>query len=137
MYRISRQEVFCKKGFLRNFAKFTRKHLCQSLFFNKVAGVRTLELKKPTDQNFITQNLRHGKEYCISKKNKLLKQSQKKVIYEYILAFAGWWSSFWEVVGSGRYFGWWWVVVDIFWLVVGGGGYILADGGWWWIYFGW
>ena len=29
-----------KKGFLRNFAKFTGKHLCQSLFFNKVAGLR-------------------------------------------------------------------------------------------------
>ena len=28
-------EVFCKKGILRNFAKFTGKHLCQS-FFNKV-----------------------------------------------------------------------------------------------------
>ena len=32
-------EVFCKKGVLRNFAKFTAKHLCQSLFFNKVAGL--------------------------------------------------------------------------------------------------
>ena len=31
-------DVFCKKGVLRNFAKFTGKHLCQSLFFNKVAG---------------------------------------------------------------------------------------------------
>ena len=30
--------MFCKKGVLRNFAKFTRKHLCQRLFFNKVAG---------------------------------------------------------------------------------------------------
>ena len=29
-----------KKGVLRNFAKFTGKHLCQSLFFNKVAGLR-------------------------------------------------------------------------------------------------
>ena len=28
-----------KKGVLRNFAKFTVKHPCQSLFFNKVAGV--------------------------------------------------------------------------------------------------
>ena len=37
--RISGQ-VFCKKGVLRNFAKFTGKHLCQSLFFNKVAGLR-------------------------------------------------------------------------------------------------
>ena len=31
-------DVFCEKGVLRNFAKFTGKHLCQSLFFNKVAG---------------------------------------------------------------------------------------------------
>ena len=28
-----------KKGVLRNFAEFTGKHLCQSLFFNKVAGL--------------------------------------------------------------------------------------------------
>ena len=32
-------EVFCKKGVLRNFAYFTGKHLCQSLFFNKVSGL--------------------------------------------------------------------------------------------------
>ena len=38
--RNNRPEVFCKKGVLRNFAKFTGKHLCQSLFFNKVAGLR-------------------------------------------------------------------------------------------------
>ena len=30
-YRGSRTEVFCKKGVLRNFAKFTGKHLYQSL----------------------------------------------------------------------------------------------------------
>ena len=41
----SRPEVFCKKGILKNFAKFTGKYLCQSLFFNKVAG---LSLKKET-----------------------------------------------------------------------------------------
>ena len=28
------------KGVFRNFAKFTGKYLCQSLFFNKVAGLR-------------------------------------------------------------------------------------------------
>ena len=33
-------EVFYKKGALENFAKFSGKHLCQSLFFNKVAGLR-------------------------------------------------------------------------------------------------
>ena len=62
---------------------------------------RNLEFEKRTDQNFITQNLRHGKEYCISKKNKLLKQCLKEVIYEYTLTFAGWRSIFWEMVGSG------------------------------------
>ena len=29
-----------KKGVLKNFTKFTEKHLCQSLFFNQVAGLR-------------------------------------------------------------------------------------------------
>ena len=32
------QEVFYKKGVPKNFVKFIRKYLCQSLFFNKVAG---------------------------------------------------------------------------------------------------
>ena len=56
----------------------------------------------------------------ILRKKELLKQSQKEVIYEYILTFAGWWwmveDMFWLVVGIGEwwriYFGWWWVVVD-------------------------
>ena len=38
--------VFCKKGVLKNFAKFTGKHLCQSLFFNKVSGLRPETLLK-------------------------------------------------------------------------------------------
>ena len=50
------------------------------------------------------------------KKNNMLKQCQKEVIYENILAFAEWWFILW---------------------LLGGGEYILADGGWWWIYFGW
>ena len=45
-YRSSRPEVFCKKGILKNFTKFTGKHLCQSLFFNKVAGLRPATLSK-------------------------------------------------------------------------------------------
>ena len=32
-FRSNRPGVFYKKGALKNFAKFTRKHLCQSLFF--------------------------------------------------------------------------------------------------------
>ena len=41
-----RPEVFYKKGVPRNFAKFIGKHLCQSLFFNKVAGPRPATLLK-------------------------------------------------------------------------------------------
>ena len=32
-------EEFCKKDVLRNFGRFIGKHLCQRLFFNKVAGL--------------------------------------------------------------------------------------------------
>ena len=34
------QEVFCKKAVLENFAKFTGKHLYQTIFFNKLADRR-------------------------------------------------------------------------------------------------
>ena len=44
--RSSRPEVFCKKGVVRNFTKFTGKHLCQRLFFNKVADLRPATLLK-------------------------------------------------------------------------------------------
>ena len=37
--RSSHQRCFQRTGVLRNFLKFTRKHLCQSLFFNKVVDV--------------------------------------------------------------------------------------------------
>ena len=39
-------ELFCNKGVLRNFAKFTGKHMCQSIFFDKVAGIRPTTLLK-------------------------------------------------------------------------------------------
>ena len=38
--RSSHRRCSVRKGVLRNFAKFTGKHLCQSLYFNKVAGLR-------------------------------------------------------------------------------------------------
>ena len=44
--RSSRPEVFSKKAVLRNFAKFTGKRLCPSLFFHKVAGLRPPTLLK-------------------------------------------------------------------------------------------
>ena len=41
-------EVFCEKGALRNFTKFTGKHLCQNLFFNKVAGHKFHKIHRET-----------------------------------------------------------------------------------------
>ena len=46
-FRSSHPEVFCKKGVIRNFAKFTGKYLCRSLF-SKVAGLRPFFIKKET-----------------------------------------------------------------------------------------
>ena len=48
MNRSSRPEVFCERGVLKNFAKCTGKHLCQSLFLNKVAGDACNVIKKET-----------------------------------------------------------------------------------------
>ena len=39
IFRSSHLRCSVKKGVFRNFAKFTGKHLCQRLFFNKVAGL--------------------------------------------------------------------------------------------------
>ena len=51
--RNSHPEAFCKEGVPRNFAKFTGKHLRQSLFFNKDAGLT------PKACNFIKKRLWH------------------------------------------------------------------------------
>ena len=45
-HRSSHRRSSVRKGVLRNFAKLTGKHLCQSLFFNKVAGLRPATLLK-------------------------------------------------------------------------------------------
>ena len=45
-FRSSHRRCSLKNGVLRNFAKFTGKHLRQSLLFNKVAGLRPATLLK-------------------------------------------------------------------------------------------
>ena len=52
-------EIFCQKGVLRNFAKFTGKQLCQSLSFNKVAGLRRFPVNfaKFLKTLFLTEHL--------------------------------------------------------------------------------
>ena len=72
-HRSSHRRCSVIKDVLRNFAKFTAKHLCQSLFFNKVAGVwftarsshrrcsgkKKVFLKEPKACNFIKKRLWH------------------------------------------------------------------------------
>ena len=47
VYRSSHPDVFCQKGILKNFAKFTGKRLSQSLFLNKVAGLGQVAASVP------------------------------------------------------------------------------------------
>ena len=64
--RSSYRRCSVKKGVLRNFAKFTGKHLCQSLLFNKVAGLR------PKACNFIKKEILEqvlSCEFCEISKN--------------------------------------------------------------------
>ena len=47
----SHQRCSIKKGVLRNFAKFTGKHLCQSLFFNKIAVAGEMNFSRTPEHN--------------------------------------------------------------------------------------
>ena len=60
-FRSSHRGFSVKKGVLRNFAKLTGKHLCQSLFFNKVEGLRPATLLK--------KRLWHRCEFCAISRN--------------------------------------------------------------------
>ena len=55
--KTSRPVVFCKKSVLRNFTNFTGKNLCQSLFFNEVAGRPAISLRKRLWHRFFPVNL--------------------------------------------------------------------------------
>ena len=58
--RSSRPDVSCKKGILRNFAKFSGKHLRQNLFFFKketLAQVFSCEFCKISENTFFTEHL--------------------------------------------------------------------------------
>ena len=52
-------ELFCVKGVLRNFTKFTGKHLCQSLFFKKETLVQlfSCEFCETSKNTFFTEHL--------------------------------------------------------------------------------
>ena len=46
LFKNSTTEMFSKKDVLENLTKVTRKHLCQSLFFNKVVDQPVTLFKK-------------------------------------------------------------------------------------------
>ena len=61
-------ELFCKKSIIGNFTKFTGKHLCQSLFFNKAAGLRPPFYRTPLGDCFWSpEKARTGCSYDLQK----------------------------------------------------------------------
>ena len=66
--RSSLPDVFCKKSVLRNFAKFTGKHLCQNLFFNEVACLGVSSIM------FSTTLLKRDSQACSFMKKETLAQ---------------------------------------------------------------
>ena len=63
--RNSRPEVCCKKGVLRNFAKFTGKHLRQSLFLQNFANF--CEISKNTFYYRTSQVAASERNKCVSR----------------------------------------------------------------------
>ena len=59
IFKSSRPETFCKKDALKNLAKFTGKHLCQSLFLKKetLAQVFFCEFCEIFKNTFFTEYL--------------------------------------------------------------------------------
>ena len=93
MVRSSHPEVFYRKGALRNFAKFTGKHLSQSLFFTKIcrseacnfiknetlAQTFSCEFCEISKNTFFTEHLQATASvwFCLSKLEKLSSESEE------------------------------------------------------------
>ena len=77
--------VLCKKGVLRNFTKFTGKHLCQSLFFSKVAV--SFLVKFQAERLLLTRDLQ--KTVCISFKSILWQVFYKIDVLRIYTTFTG------------------------------------------------
>ena len=80
LHRSNHQRYSKEKGVLENFTRFTRKHMCQSLFLNKVVGLRSVTL--------LRKRLRHR---CFPVNFvKRLKTPTLKNISERLAMVAGW-----------------------------------------------
>ena len=95
LYRSSQRRCSVRKGVLRNFAKFTGKHLCLSLFFNKVAGLRP-----GTAYNFIKKETLaqvFSYEFCEISKNTIFTEHLRATASVYMhfnLVTVSLWSDF-------------------------------------------
>ena len=78
-YRSTRSEVFFKKGAVKNFAKFARKHLCQRLFLNKVAGLQGRRHQTHTHTHTHTRTHTHTQTFLRSKKKKEKQRKKERV----------------------------------------------------------
>ena len=84
--RSSRLEVFCKKGVLRNFAKFAGKRLCQSLYFNKATD---WGLQETLAQVLFCEFCKIYKN-TFSYRTTLVAASEKGVAYKKMRAYTQW-----------------------------------------------
>ena len=71
--------MFCKKVVPRNFADFTGNQLCLSLFFNRVAGLRSATIKKETLAQVFSC------EFCEISKNTFFHKTPLVAASEYVI----------------------------------------------------
>ena len=78
--RNSHQRSSMKKGVLKNFAKFTGKHLCRSLFFNKVTGLSpaAMLIKETLVQVFSC-------EFCKISENTFLQNTSGRLLLNFFM----------------------------------------------------
>ena len=106
--RSSPPEVFCKKDVLRNFAKFTGKHPCQSLFLNKVADPRSASLSKESlAQVFFC-------EFCEISKNTVFKRTLPVVASGNDNLYLGYWQiCFYSPLHVSKFCYQWGIYIDL------------------------
>ena len=99
MVRSSHRRCSVRKGVLRNFAKLSGKHLCQSLFFNKVAVLRPVTISKK-------QTLRQmfSCEFCVISKSKFFTEHlwATASVWSKLSLFKWWYC--WQLTLSLKYY---------------------------------
>ena len=87
LFRSSRSKVFCKQSveILKNFAKFIRKQMCQSLFFNKAAGqsLATFSNKRLRHRWFLIDFLKVFMDSFFTEHHNLYRIKQRQLSHDY------------------------------------------------------